>query len=257
MIVYKYLPPARVNVLSGGQIRFTQIEALNDPFESTPLTELLRMSLAARGIDSLINSKDKTFVHDNIVRYRINRMARKAVKGIVGETRSNKGILSVSLERSQPLMWSHYCDSHRGFVVGFDGLHDYFQKGIQGKRGGLRNIIYSQTRPSFPSFDDFSNHNPAEILLYYKSTHWSYERELRMLHNLEHADCNKNIDPNGHRVYLFNFPVETVREVILGCQMPALLRNEVISLVREKYPNAKLYQAEMSKTEFNLVIKEI
>ena len=35
-IVYKYLQPERVDVLKFGRIRFTQLEALNDPFEGLP-----------------------------------------------------------------------------------------------------------------------------------------------------------------------------------------------------------------------------
>jgi hypothetical protein len=48
-----------------------------------------------------------------------------------------------------------------------------------------------------------------------------------------------------------------VKEVILGCQTPFPLRQEITDHVRGKYKNAKVYQAEMSKTEFNLEIKEV
>ena len=36
MIVYKYLPPSRIDVLEDSRIRFTQPAALNDPFETFP-----------------------------------------------------------------------------------------------------------------------------------------------------------------------------------------------------------------------------
>jgi hypothetical protein len=45
MIVYKYLAPDRIDVLAGNLIRFTQPAALNDPFESNPITTTLRKSL--------------------------------------------------------------------------------------------------------------------------------------------------------------------------------------------------------------------
>ena len=44
---YKYLPPARVDVLQDLRIRYTQISALNDPFESprgTPQNRPMRVT---------------------------------------------------------------------------------------------------------------------------------------------------------------------------------------------------------------------
>jgi hypothetical protein len=81
--------------------------------------------------------------------------------------------------------------------------------------------------------------------------------QMRMLHNVERADKKITPDDGGPTIYLFEYPAETVKEVILGCQMPKLKREEIIALVKEKYPSANLYQAEMSKTDFDLVIEEI
>ncbi len=186
------------------------------------------------------------------------RNARKAIKNIVDDTRNNKGILSLSENRSNLLMWSHYCDSHRGFVIGFYGLHDYFQKGIPDRRGGLRPVEYLQARPSLPPFEKFSEEDVAKILLFRKSPHWSYEQEMRMLHNIQYADeTPEKKDDGGHSVYLFKFPTETVMEIILGCQMSNPKREEITAIVKEKYPSAKLYQAIKSKTDFELIIKEV
>lgn len=257
MVVYKYLPPERTDVLRGGRIRFTQASALNDPFESTPLTAVLRESLIQGQEELLASTGNQLYGHDSTVRYHMRKNARKSVENIINDTRNNKGILSLSLNRSELLMWSHYCNSHRGFIIGFDGLHEYFQKGIPDKRGGLRPVIYSEHRPSLPPFSEFSNYNVAEILLFTKSPHWGYERELRMLHNVKDADDDNHLDPNGNKVYLFNFPAESVKEVILGCQMPVSLIKEITNLIKERYQDAEVYQAVMSKTEFNLEFSEV
>ena len=39
MVLYKYLTPARLDVLEGRRIRFTQPAAFNDPFEFRPCIE--------------------------------------------------------------------------------------------------------------------------------------------------------------------------------------------------------------------------
>ena len=83
------------------------------------------------------------------------------------------------------------------------------------------------------------------------------EKELRMLHNLKYADVTTGPDSNGNAIYLFKFPVESVKEVILWCQMPSTARKEITSLIRSKYLSARVYQAEMSKTDFDLDIEEV
>src|SRR5262245_60498248 len=207
MIVYKYVPPVRIDVLRDCLIRFTQPAALNDPFESNPLDVKLFDSFVddqmkyMAGLPMQLSEIDKM-----VVGVHIRKNARKAVKDLMDESRFKKGILSVSEIRDDLLMWSHYSDSHRGFVIGFFGLHDYFQKGISDKRGGLRKVVYSEKRPILPPHNEFSTHNVAEILLFTKSPHWSYEKEWRMLHNVEHADVTTGPDPGGNPVYLFKFP---------------------------------------------------
>ncbi len=240
MIVYKYVSPRWIEVLKDCLIRFTQPAALNDPFESNPIDGKLFDSLVEEQIKYRAGIPIKlSRIEEMEVTFAIRRNARNAVKDLMDESRLKKGILSVSLVRNDLLMWSHYADSHRGFVIGFDGLHKYFQDGIPDKRGGLRPVKYSEKRPILPPHNEFSTHNVAEILLFTKSPHWSYEKEMRMLHNVEHADVTKKPD-NGDPIYLFKFPAETVKEVILGCQMPKPLRTEFVDLVKEKYPDAKL-----------------
>lgn len=258
MIVYKYLHPNRVGVLTDGLIRFTQAAALNDPFESTPIGTSLFKSLVERQRELVKQSRFKLEGMDKVeVEAFIIKKAREVEGGIREQARQNYGILSVSLERSELLMWSHYCDSHRGFVVGFEGLHEYFQRGIPDKRGGLREIRYTETRPVLPPMEDFHTQNVAEILLFSKSPHWRYERELRMLHNLKHADLRIEPEAGGDTVYLFKFPVETVREIILGCRMSDSLRQKIVTVAKEKYPLARIFQAKVSDTEFKIVIEEV
>jgi len=78
-----------------------------------------------------------------------------------------------------------------------------------------------------------------------------------MLHNLEHADLNLGLDGGGHNIYLFKFPPETVKEIILGCHLPEAKRQELLAVAREKYPEAKIFQATMNKTEFKLDLEEV
>jgi len=46
MLIYKYVVPDRIDILENGNIRFTQVDALNDPFESYPCFTLYAKSFS-------------------------------------------------------------------------------------------------------------------------------------------------------------------------------------------------------------------
>ena len=48
ILLYKYLPPDRIDALNRARIRFTQPDQLNDPFESRPVMVAIRKMLRSR-----------------------------------------------------------------------------------------------------------------------------------------------------------------------------------------------------------------
>lgn len=92
------------------------------------------------------------------------------------------GILALSENPSNLLMWAHYANEHRGFTVGFDATNNFFDQ----KRSSvdqlrhLRKVKYSETRPRLI----FSQINSIDDLMV-KSADWAYEKEWRLLHPLD------------------------------------------------------------------------
>lgn len=93
-MLYKYLPPERVDVIENCRIRFTQLLSLNDPFEHCLLIGKHEYALSEK------ESSDVT------------------------------KFVSLSRNNSNLLMWSHYASSHKGFCVGFTKNDHYFQKAL-------------------------------------------------------------------------------------------------------------------------------
>lgn len=94
------------------------------------------------------------------------------------------GFLSLTEKPCNLLMWAHYADGHKGFVIEFDDKHKFFdQRTKPGElRGHLIKVRYSKQRPHFILFDP--NLNDSENLdnwinnfLCVKSDHWEYEQE--------------------------------------------------------------------------------
>lgn len=250
MNVYKYLHPDRVDVLKNGMLRFSQPAALNDPFEVRPNLELvrqdfayLRRSLAPPGLPP--SDEDMKFVDDSVTEF-FGQWNENNV--------SNLGILSLSSNRNNHLMWAHYCDSHRGFVVGFEMEHPFFLSAY-GRKGVLHHVRYADERPIFPAPSDpnaemFFRLNKGVLT---KSTHWSYENELRMCADTGAAD-GTGVAPNGQELYLIKFPPEILREVIFGFRLLPDERTAITKIAQESYPNAQLFQMELSEKTYDLTV---
>lgn len=91
-------------------------------------------------------------------------------------TLTNKyGIVSFSEDYRNPLMWGHYADRHRGVCLGFEAPEF---KLIKVKYCDERLKIEDRT---------FATKNDVEDLLSVKYSDWSYEKEWRLLIELEKA----------------------------------------------------------------------
>ena len=160
--------------------------------------------------------------------------------------------LSLSRNRDNILMWSHYADSHAGFVIGFDADNEFFAPG-RWSLNGLRDVNYSCDRYVLPpngleglSPDEMEIANTQLVLT--KSFHWKYEEELRLMAMPSQAD--KTITIDGKPIHLYDFPTIAVREVIFGCRMATSIKEDFVGLIEEKYPHVALMQAVISIDKF-------
>ena len=71
-------------------------------------------------------------------------------------------------------MWSHYTDSHKGFVLGFDRYHPYFANSMPIQYSRYRTCYSSRNLHLFTS-DDVTKHLSVE-----KAVDWAYEEEERL-----------------------------------------------------------------------------
>jgi hypothetical protein len=120
MILYKYVGfDAGLKILETSTLGFSLPRDFNDPFEVTAL--------------ALMGETVNVGVETQAVRSRfINKYA----------------VLSLTRAPLNPLMWSHYADSHKGMVIGIDtekaGLESFENYTIPAQRGA---IIYVNTVP--------------------------------------------------------------------------------------------------------------
>lgn len=251
MLIYKYVTGDRIDILERGLIRFTQASALNDPFETEPNLCEFEAYLRQRGRRVIEEQRHRgTFMQLAVAEFMLEPTIRKKLAKFRQDNNSNYAFLSLSKKQNNLLMWSHYSDSHRGFVLGFESDHAFFQTTIPHEATALAEVCYSPTRPIVPAPDQNWT-NLAEIMFFTKSDHWSYEEELRLVKNPHCADDVIPVE-DGQDIYLFKFPSESLKEVILGYRMLPELRQRIVQIVEAKYHDVRLLETQMSCAHFEL-----
>ncbi len=197
MILYKYTDIDTADlIINNATLKFSSAASLNDPFE----------------LSGMAYSSRNGMTFDNV---KYNEMAIFF------------GILSLTRNPLNPLMWAHYGrgkkiirkekfyldfenNSHAGIVFGIDvneaKLNCINDNLIPAKFGS---VIYTTTKPTTPFdnstgaeywFNDskVSSFNPNNLealqrTFLYKPSHWSYEEEVRVVRSTSRTNCDNLI----------------------------------------------------------------
>ena len=143
------------------------------------------------------------------------------------------GVLCLTEKPDNLLMWSHYADKHRGFVIGLERSPD----NPVGRQATP--VVYQEAYPRLGAehFDPKVNPQSADQLWLTKSAHWAYEREWRLL-ALE-----------GRRHHTIGTPI---RSLIFGMRMPSADRQVVRELLAGR--DVKWFEARRSSDSFAIEI---
>ena len=179
-----------------------------------------------------------------------DRIGRKVMHHINEST----GILSLSRTYKSLLMWSHYAESHKGFVIGFDDKHPFFhEKALKGLTNGLNAVIYSSLRPKIETNDKSKYHE----ILCCKSIDWSYEEEVRLFRLLSEDFETETTDQNNHKVYLYEIPSEAIQEIYLGANISEKTKSEIHLAIKRNHLNCDVYQMSNSDIDFQLETQKV
>lgn len=182
--------PLRKEFFGDPLLRLTQPYNLNDPFDSKPTKEAIRKKIAFMTDDV---GEGVGFVTDDEINSKHARI-RKYL-----ETELHKfGIISLTENPHNLLMWSHYANEHNGVVIKIsnsEATFNFSKGGIKSSRIGENKAVrvrYDHKRPSkdipdeciYSMYeDDFFRH-----FALVKSDNWIYEKEHRFLIPISEAD---------------------------------------------------------------------
>ena len=169
------------------------------------------------------------------------------------------GVLSLTEEPNNILMWAHYCDCHKGFIFELDSEHPFF---TTMKRHDpvhtIRKIIYREEIPHVKEHRDFLTNDGLDALLFTKDKRWQYEKEWRLIADRRDADKIVPVE-HGEDIWLFKLPAECIKRVVLGCSMPPAKKLEFTAFLKHdfRYMHVLLQEAVRVRDSYNLEFREL
>jgi len=253
MILYKYMSDsAAKSILLNGSIGFAKSVTFNDPFELHAGYPPVGDNPIDLMLDE-IRSDGKRFIWSN-----------------------NTGILCLTRNPINPLMWAHYGDEHRGVVLGIDtrtaGFLDDNSCLIPAQHG---NVIYTHTRPNHPLLPNskgdplnightfhypFGHEEKLQRLFLQKPACWSYEEEVRVVKCIADRDEN-GINQSGRfteltlpskTLYCYELPQGSIKEVYFGMRHEGVNSAAKVQEYKKLQPGISIKGCRLSKDTWDI-----
>jgi hypothetical protein len=275
-ILYKYSNPLGVDILRNLRLKVTPPNEFNDPFELAPRMEpelsreqaldalneprVLEMTYrdainlgsfngSREQFTDFIKKHSELFLKGLIEGY--PKSASEFRRNHINDISSEFGLICLSEVEDDILMWSHYTQSHTGFVIGFHMSHAFFVN------PPLLQVTYNEERVLMGQYirkEDPERARQVNSLIRRKSPHWKYEREWRQLYFLPECTTVQQDNP-PHNRHFKSFDAGLIAKVIIGCRSTNEKEIRDI-LAAPQFSAVEVIKYEMHETDFSLVASQ-
>jgi len=254
LLLYKYLPPARISVIENQLIRFSQPEELNDPIECLPEYQLDDID---SHIEKIIERNEAKFINkkkaiaqaslDLRADFKANphKLTDMAIEAHKKHLNRLVGILSLGKNPKVKKMWELYTESNKGFVIGFDRSNEFFYP-----RNYDRPQCGEQLRVHYTDERFLVKIDAYELnidLLTQKTPSWKYEEEIRIIRELIKADKRIAANPD---LCLYEIPKEAFKVIIFGPDCKKVTIDKIVQIINSDtgYSQVRLKKAVIHKS---------
>lgn len=250
-VLYKYIPKDRIGVGAPNSLRATQVRALNDDMEAN-LRVMKKLEQDPIKYLRVVQAQCKEHLDIEVPWHewlqqahvhagpKLSPLVRKHLNALVG-------VVSFSTDILDPTMWAHYA-KNTGIVVGYDSSV------LKNLGFDLRPVIYSELAPvlyplknqdilldfvdrermdhdfkagidrkgshsllTSAKLTEFgSNWKALARVLFVKGMSWKYEKEIRLLVDLEETRDTGKTDNNDCPIKVIDVPAEAIKEIYKG-----------------------------------------
>ena len=220
MRLYRYFTSEyAIKAIEEKLVKVGRIDELNDPFDCYPKIEIDQELTDGR--------------------------AYADFQGILKAWTKKIGIICYTSSITDPLMWAHYGDKHKGIALEFE---------IEENRS-LRKIDYNIQRPTVKGVelellpaDDAVSYELSIIENSFsgKAPSWNYENEYRIFYPLHQCYAKKGL-------FFTDLP-KVLKRVILGARSSVDEEHVKTILSNSGHQNVEIAKAELSETTFTIKV---
>jgi hypothetical protein len=241
-LLYKYRDFDEKNryldILHKKELWLAEPKTLNDPFDC--------------------QSEYAKLFNDAIRELTISPKAIESFKKSAQEAVNNLRVLSLSSNELNPLLWSHYSDSHRGFCFGFDEYYfDTFNSRLKPQK-----VSYKTDLPSLKFSKLLLNSNFKDkkdrIELVKTLDDFIYEIALTKPGEWEREEEFRVVTQHPMQGKVVKFNSQALREVVFGLNIDLNKQNELIETLSVKeWEHVKFFKIEKANGSFKLTKKNL
>ena len=240
-----------LDIITNSRIYFSSPEQFNDPLDCAPIFALAK-SITDEFVKELLEDEaalaraaGKSEEEIEALRQAEGVPPERIAAAVTERTRDelvkNARVFCLSASEVQPLLWSHYADSHRGVCLHF--------KAAPGSLFGLaRAVDYRAERPSILVPLHYNKVDITDAMVRVKGGFWGYVDEYRIIgHEGAEVDWGATMVNR-----LCPFPPKLLCGITLGMKTPPQDRKDLMALAAQHYPEMAVYQAEEAKGRFGV-----
>ncbi|WP_081315138.1 DUF2971 domain-containing protein [Pseudomonas putida] len=225
--LFKYMP-YRADFFDLPLIRITPSESLNDPFDFKMTKEAVRKRLGFM-VDE--GGEGNLYVSDEDIEGRYNSEYQYLVEGL-----DDCGVISLTEDSRNLLMWAHYACDHTGIVFELNNSEDSFDwTGSASTPYGFevrsaRSVTYSAYRTGADISDEiaysFYDDDIFQHFALLKGNDWIYEKEHRLVLSLRSADAAIFTVGSNFNAYKEHLDARCLQYKVLGDKVLVMLPGE-------------------------------
>lgn len=221
MLLYKYFEAKwALSVLEERRVKVTTLAEVNDPFEWMPG----------------VIEPDRWEPED----------LEGWLKDYRNEMLARWGMVCLSATKSDPVLWAHYADCHKGIALEFDYIDDPSSTDLTEVEYSSDRVCFDPVEITEASRESERAVNMMKQALTTKHRSWKYEQEYRVIVKL--SGCTENADK-----YFIPLPNDFLTRVILGYDCTTTKAEVRSILSKSSLDEVKVTRARRSLNKFEIL----
>jgi hypothetical protein len=256
-ILFQYCSESAIDIFENRRIKSSTPSTLNDPFEWKPSVD--EEVTPDQIWDTMVTLHKKRPLHVPPNRTVVARMkaevpdaAKRHQDQFGSDLEKHTRIICLSQRNDGILMWAHYADRHKGFVVGFNS--DLLRRNHS--HSGFYKVSYNLERPVVPHpYVAPPDKNQLIPAVSQKSPEWAYEEEWRLLVHMSHLRRDRDLgNPNMYLPILPN----AIDQVIFGSRCSDTLVSKIDAVLNStpELKGVRRFRAHLDPKLFRILVEK-